>query len=62
MAKETHREDVRLLSFDLQTVEFVYALVRISDYLYFSISSSVCVGLYSIHILRRSTRPDWWQL
>jgi hypothetical protein len=26
MAKETYREDVRLLSFDLQTVEFAYAL------------------------------------
>ena len=35
MAKETHREDVRLLSFDLQTVEFVYALVSTSEPFYF---------------------------
>jgi mediator of RNA polymerase II transcription subunit 14 len=35
MAKETHREDVRLLSFDLQTVEFVYALVSMSEPFYF---------------------------
>jgi hypothetical protein len=31
MAKETHWEDVRLLSFDLQTVEFAYALVSAID-------------------------------
>lgn len=31
MAKETRWEDVRLLSFDLQTVEFAYALVSAMD-------------------------------
>jgi hypothetical protein len=30
MAKEKQWEDVRLLSFDLQTVEFTYASVRIT--------------------------------
>jgi len=30
MAKEKQWEDVKLLSFDLQTVEFTYASVRIA--------------------------------
>lgn len=33
MAKEKQWQDVRLLSFDLQTVEFAYALVRSSSLL-----------------------------
>ena len=32
MAKEKQWEDVKLLSFDLQTVEFTYASVRIAAF------------------------------
>jgi len=34
MAREKRWEDVRLLSFDLQTVEFTYASVRIMTFLF----------------------------
>jgi hypothetical protein len=54
MAKAKQWEDVRLLSFDLQTVEFTYASVR--KLLLFSFSLSHCpptTGLHALHILQR---------
>ena len=46
MAKEKQWEDVRLLSFDLQTVEFTYASVRITPSPFTT----------SAHIYNRTTR------
>ena len=61
MAKETKWHDVRLLSFDLQTVEFSYAHVRvILSFLEESFLTPESPGLHSLYILSRSTIPHWW--
>lgn len=58
MAKAKQWEDVRLLSFDLQTVEFTYASVRkAAHYLQPHLYSSPLrpVGLHALYIMQRPT-------
>ena len=58
MANERQWEDVRLFSFELQTMEFTYATVRITP------SSTPLlmptVGLYTIHLLRGLVNNKWF--
>jgi hypothetical protein len=60
MAKQMKWHDVRLLSFDLQTVEFAYAQVGFCpSYILFDLI--FCTGLRCIHLLRGSTFIHGWQ-
>jgi hypothetical protein len=58
MAKQKQCEDVRLLPFDLQGVEFTYASVRIAQ------SSTTLlmpnVGLYTLHPLQGLVTDRWF--
>ena len=58
MAKQKQCEDVRLLPFDLQVVEFTYASVRIAQ------SSTTLlmpnVGLYTLHPLQGLVTDRWF--
>jgi hypothetical protein len=58
MAKEKQWEDVRLLSFDLQTVEFTYASVRIAlcpFYNHIGPLLMLNIGLHALHFLQGPT-------
>lgn len=52
MAKESSWPDVRLLSFDLQTVEFAYALVIVALIIFIVLNlTSHLTGLHRIHLV-----------
>ena len=55
MAKEKRWEDVRLLSFDLQTVEFTYASVYIMTLLFDRSMLIFYIGLHALHLVQGPT-------
>jgi hypothetical protein len=51
MAKASSWPDVRLLSFDLQTVEFAYALVMIFSTYFSPLNSWRPTGLHRVYLV-----------
>ena len=64
MSKQKKFSDVRLLSFDLQTVEFAYAGVRLSLLLMYELAHRICrIMQFLSHVqinCCRSPRQDTW--